>query len=132
MRRSGISPVPRRGSAPNHGGPGTGVAGALVLVGLLLAGCNLFSLDQVSGVEFQNRTDVTVEVVVRYETGEESSLLTQLKPGTVVTVDRFSTDCSLVGAYIARNAAGQEIARREGRICRPDQWVIEASPSPAP
>ena len=107
--------------------------GYLVVVTLLVAGCQLFSTEQgTPGVEFDNRADVAVDVVFRNADGQESSLTKQLKPGTVIVVDAFTTDCSNHGTFIARDEKGNEVARRDGPVCRPSTWVIEANSSQPP
>jgi hypothetical protein len=68
-------------------------------------------------------------------TGDEFVYLKDLAPGE--TNGRGSdvypgSACSSLGTLIAKDKAGVEIARREGRTCPGDTWVITvAAPSPS-
>ena len=102
----------------------------LLVLALPLAGC---SNDQgQAGIRFDNRTHVTVDVSFRNLDGQESVLVDDLPPDRASTYNGFTTDCTKVGTFIARDSDGGEVARRFGPACRQATWVIEPSSSSSP
>src|SRR5438045_755161 len=101
----------------------------MVAMVALLAGCS----DQTGNVylHFTNATRSPIEVVLlNPATGQEYVMESEIKPGTtsVTRSDVYPGDvCSDRGVLIARDADGGELARRTGRICKGDVWVIEGS-----
>jgi hypothetical protein len=106
---------------------------AIVAIVGLLASCS----DQTGNVylHFTNATVVAIEVVLLYpDTGHEFVMEQEIKPGTtsVTRSDVYPANvCSDRGILIARDADGVELARRTGRICKGDVWVIDGSGQPS-
>jgi len=107
----------------------------LLLVALTLGGCRLFAADtDVAGFGTTNRTDEAVDIVYINDVGpgEEGVVYEDLDTLSYVYVtDMFRTDICMGGVLIARDQAGDEVARRHGEICLPGEWIIEA-PRPSP
>jgi hypothetical protein len=97
------------------------------IVLMLLAGatgCGLFQLDDHPVLFVSNRTDLTLDVVLSFDNGGENVVASDLAPGGGMTYD-FMGDCEEAD-LVARDPAGVEVARKEGPICRPSEWVIRA------
>ena len=107
------------------------LAAILVLVTILAltTGCS----DHTDSVylHFTNATQETIEVVLlNPSTRSEYVMQPKIEPGTtsVTRSDVYPGDtCSDRGILVARDANGIELARRTGRICKGDTWVIEVS-----
>ena len=106
---------------------------ALVAVLALTTGCS----DQTGNISlhFTNATDGSLEVVLlNPATGSEYVMEPKIEPGTT-SVTRSDVypggPCSDRGILVARDAHGIEVARRTGRICKGDTWVIEVSGTPS-
>jgi hypothetical protein len=104
-----------------------------LLIGVsLLGGC---SEQGFRGLWLENRTGVTVTV---YANG--SPIAGALGPGQAVPIGGFpgvsdSGDTCAVLTLTALDQQRHEVARREGKVCLDDKWVITASSpprSPAP
>lgn len=84
-------------------------------------------------LHFTNDTNGAVEVVLlNPATGSEYVMEPEIRSGTTSTTrsDVYPGDpCSDLGILIARDAAGAEIARRTGQICKGDTWIIGNAPS---
>lgn len=111
------------------------VASSFVLVAMM--GC---TEQGVRELRFENHTASSVHVDVLYpDTGQEFELQTAIEPGqtSVTRSDVYpGNPCSDRGVLIARDDQGREVARRSGRLCKGDTWVIEGrqttSPSSSP
>ena len=99
-----------------------------LLLGVLLATLVGCTLDNHPVVYVKNDAGFPVEVVLAHDSGEESVVDLELPPGAAVTYDRMA-DC-VDGVLIARDSAGQEVARSPRPVCRPSEWVITSSPTP--
>ena len=112
---------------------------AVLVAAAALAGVTAGCSDQDGNVylHFTNSTDGPIEVVLlNPTTGSEYVMEPEIKAGTtsISRSDVYPGDpCSDRGVLIARNEAGTDIARRTGKICKGDTWVIReeirASPS---
>ena len=87
-------------------------------------------------LHFTNQTSGPIEVIlINPATGSEYVMEPEIKPGStsVTRSDVYPGDtCSDRGVLIARDARGTEIARRTGRICKGDTWVIGGQPAASP
>jgi hypothetical protein len=81
-----------------------------------------------ASLHFTNGTTSTLTVAVRYpDQGNEFVLQSKIEPGmtSVTRSDVFpGNTCSDRGVLIARDSSGAEVARRAGRVCKGDAWVI--------
>jgi hypothetical protein len=99
-----------------------------VIIAILIA-VSLGCTDQgVVNVRFANHTNQVIDVIVlNPETGYEFVLQPGIEPGetTVTRSDLYPGDpCSDRGVLIARDQQGHELARRSGRFCKGDTWVV--------
>jgi hypothetical protein len=108
---------------------------ALFLVSVSLGGCSRWDYH---GVNFVNQTGVAVSVRQILANGTQSGVVTRLDPGQSFSVLGFpgltsSGDRCRVMTLIAVDDQLVEVARREGRICMDDEWLIGARPTqPSP
>jgi hypothetical protein len=79
-------------------------------------------------LRFTNNTDRVLNVAVhRTDTGVDFDLRSDVKPGetAVLRGDLYpGSQCSESGVLIARDTQGAEVARKEGRTCPGDTWVV--------
>lgn len=110
------------------------VRGAL-LVGLLVvvtvvAACDLISSERnVTAFRITNETDRAVDITFVNEVGpgEEDPVFRDLDAHSSVAItDKFRGDICMSGLLIARDNEGTEVARRDGDICLPGEWIIKA------
>ena len=92
---------------------------AFLLVALGAAGCT--TDERAWPYAFQNETSVTVSVALQAPDGHEVVLAPSIAPGG--SWQGGSTDCRVDGTYVARDAAGREVAVRK-KYCG-DPWVID-------
>lgn len=106
----------------------------VILVITLAGGCDLISSERnVASFRITNQTDQTVDVVYLNSVGPggEDSVYQDLGAHSSVAItDTFREDTCMSGLLIARDNSGNEVAKREGDICLPGEWVIEA-PGPS-
>jgi hypothetical protein len=86
-------------------------------VAILISACAVEPADH----KMWNRSSETV-VVVRIDSSGEYLLVSALEPGTFYpwVIGSACPDVVLV----ARNKAGEEVARRTGPFCPDDEWLI--------
>ena len=108
----------------------SGVLGMVFAAFYVIAGCS----DQgyAGLLRFVNHSDRVIDVYVLYpDTGHEFDLAPGINPGqtSATRSDVYPGDnCSDRGVFIARDQQGREVARRSGRFCRGDTWVISDDP----
>jgi hypothetical protein len=100
----------------------------LIAIAVVLGGC---ATDQGNPPPLTIRNDapVAVELFLSWPDGTESPLgiVSGIGPGhtaTVASVTWPGKDCSAAGILIARDRQGTEVARRSGRMCPGDAWVV--------
>ena len=82
-------------------------------------------------MSFVNHTDQTLLITYIDAKGHEPAepVVHSLAPGTRIIVnDRFPVNDCLYVTLVARGEAGTEVARQDGPICAPSEWVIGAGP----
>ena len=81
-----------------------------------------------------NSADRDVDVFLLYpDTGQDLMFQKDIRRGetSATRSDIYpQAACSSRGVLIARDKQGREVARRTGRLCPGDTWIIEARPAP--
>ena len=120
----------RHGFATTFRGSRAAMLLGIILVMTVAGGCDLISSERdVTSFRITNQTDQIVDVVYINSAGPggEDSVYQDLGAHSSVAItDKFRGDTCMSGPLIARDNSGNEVAKREGDICLPGEWIIEA------
>jgi len=106
------------------------IAGLLVVLGLATAVMGCQDESGYNPLYVTNSTSGPVKVTLLHpDTGFEYVMEADIEPGATswTRSDVYpGARCSDRGTLVARDPRGKEVARRTGRICQGDTWVIES------